>query len=205
MEPNSTNDMAVELEQYCMDTLTPDLNVDLVASSTGYHEPMSQYWREYFRKIRGIKVFIYDTVQAKLVFISDSIQYVADHIGIHRSSVVRYSDSGELYLNRFLISYEPITEMETGTELDLPTFKELLKNVRLEHELATIQPFSKPVLAENVKHPHLTRVYTSIHSLVRAIKGDRGTIRKYLSGEKVGKLYRKQWKLTYVEKKDNNK
>ena len=41
MEYNSTKDMAVELEQYCIDTLNPDLNVDLVASSTGYHEPIS--------------------------------------------------------------------------------------------------------------------------------------------------------------------
>jgi len=44
----STSDMSVELEQYCMDTLSPDLNVDPVASSSGYHEPMSQYWRDYF-------------------------------------------------------------------------------------------------------------------------------------------------------------
>jgi len=205
MEPNSSSEKAVELEQYCMDTLSPDLNVDLVASSTGYHEPMSQYWRDYFRKTRGIKIFIYDTVQAKLIFLSDSIQYVADHIGIHRSTVIRYTESGELYLNRFLISYEPLTEMEAGTELDLPTFKEILTNVRLQHDLATVQPFSKPVLAENVIHPHLTKTYTSINSLVNGIKGDRGTIRNYLSGEQVGKLYRKQWKLTYVDKKDNNK
>ena len=39
MDPNSTSDMAVQLEQYCMDTLLPDLNVDPVASSSGYHEP----------------------------------------------------------------------------------------------------------------------------------------------------------------------
>lgn len=41
MNPNSTSAMAVELEQYFMDILCPDLNVDVVASSTGYHEPMS--------------------------------------------------------------------------------------------------------------------------------------------------------------------
>lgn len=39
----STSDIAVKLEQYCMDLLSPDLNVDLVASSTGYHEPMSKF------------------------------------------------------------------------------------------------------------------------------------------------------------------
>jgi predicted GIY-YIG superfamily endonuclease len=41
MEEQATSDMAVELEQFFIDTLNPDLNVDFVASSTGYHEPMS--------------------------------------------------------------------------------------------------------------------------------------------------------------------
>lgn len=112
MDPNSTSDIAVKLEQYCMDTLLPDLNVDPVANSSGYHEPMSQYWRDYFRKLRGTKVFIYDTTTAQLVFMSDSVQYIADHVGIHRSTVLRYTTTAELYLNRFLISYDPITEMD---------------------------------------------------------------------------------------------
>jgi hypothetical protein len=41
MENGATSEMAVDLEQYFINTLSPDLNVDLVASSTGYHEPMS--------------------------------------------------------------------------------------------------------------------------------------------------------------------
>jgi len=41
MEADATSEMAIELEQYFIDTLNPDLNVDVVASSTGYHEPMS--------------------------------------------------------------------------------------------------------------------------------------------------------------------
>ena len=53
IDTNSTSEMAVQLEQYCMDTLLPDLNVDPVASSSGYHEPMSQYWRDYLRKLRA--------------------------------------------------------------------------------------------------------------------------------------------------------
>ena len=32
----------VELEQYFIDNLKPNLNVDLIASSSGYHEPMKQ-------------------------------------------------------------------------------------------------------------------------------------------------------------------
>ena len=41
MESGATSNMALELEQYFIDTLSPDLNVNLVCSSTGFHEPMS--------------------------------------------------------------------------------------------------------------------------------------------------------------------
>jgi hypothetical protein len=41
MESDATSNMAIELEQYFIETLSPDLNVSLVCSSTGFHEPMS--------------------------------------------------------------------------------------------------------------------------------------------------------------------
>lgn len=74
-----------------MDNVLPDLNVDPVASSTGYHEPMSPYWWDYLRKLRGTKVFLFYTETAKLVFLRDSVQYIADHVGIHRSKILRYT------------------------------------------------------------------------------------------------------------------
>lgn len=164
MDSNSTSEIAVQLEQYCMDTLLPDLNVDLVASSSGYHEPMSQYWRDYLRKLRGTKVFIYDTKTAQLVFMSDSVQYIADHVGIHRSTILRYTTTAELFLNRFLISYDPITEMDNTESVDLNAFLDLLSNVRSEYDNATVQPNSKPILAENVLYPELTKKYDSLTS-----------------------------------------
>lgn len=172
MVSNSTSDIAVQLEQYCMDTLLPDLNVDPVASSSGYHEPMSQYWRDYFRKLRGTKVFIYDTTTAKLVFMSDSVQYIADHVGIHRSTVLRYTITAELYLNRFLISYDPITEMDNSERpsaaLDL--FLDLLNNARNEQDLATVQPNSKTIIAENVLYPELSKNILVFILLLKKLK-----------------------------------
>jgi len=41
MENDATSEMAVDLEQYFINTFSSYLNIDLVASSTGYHEPMS--------------------------------------------------------------------------------------------------------------------------------------------------------------------
>ena len=53
------------------------------------------------------------------------------------------------------------------------------------------QPASKTILAENILHPELTKSYSSIGELSRQLKGDRGTIRKYLNGYSTG-LYRGQ-------------
>lgn len=138
-----------------MDTLKPNLNVDLVASSTGYHEPISEYWCNYFRKLpHGTKVFIYDTSTSQLLFISDSITYLADCIGIHRDTVSRYTSSGGLYLNKFRISFDPIIEMEnTLNVIDSSNFQTLLESVRKEHHNSLVQPASKSILAENVLDP----------------------------------------------------
>lgn len=43
---HSTLDEVVALEQHFIDTLSPNLNVDRVASGTGYHMPMSQEIRD---------------------------------------------------------------------------------------------------------------------------------------------------------------
>jgi hypothetical protein len=42
MDENSNLEQVVELEQHFIDNLKPNLNVDLLASSSGYHEPMAQ-------------------------------------------------------------------------------------------------------------------------------------------------------------------
>lgn len=190
---NSTSNMAVQLEQYCFDTLLPDLNVDLVANSSGHHEPMSKYWRDHFRKLRGTKVFIYDSTTAQLVFMSDSVQYIADHVGIHRSTILRYTTTAELYLNRFLISYDVITEMDNSQSMTLDSFRDILNNVRNDQDLASAQPHSKSILAENLLYPEQTKKYSSLNSFVKEIKGDPATIRKYLNSPSDYKLlYRKQ-------------
>jgi len=59
MNENSSLEQVVELEQHFIDSLNPNLNVDLVASGSGHHEPMSQEIHEKLRKLRGTPV--YDT------------------------------------------------------------------------------------------------------------------------------------------------
>jgi hypothetical protein len=166
----------------------------LVASSSGYHEPISEEWREYFRKLRGTKVFIYDTETSLLIFKSESIQYLVDKFNIHRSSVNDCATTGKLLLGRFFISFEPISEMSNEDIVSVSALNELFEKLRTKYS-SEIQPKSRPILAQNELQPHLTKEYPSLNSFALAVKGDRETIRQYLNGQRSGQLYRKQWKL----------
>lgn len=177
---NNTIITSLELEQYFIDTIKPNLNVDLIASSTGYHEPISDYWRDYFRKARGIGIYIYDITRGKLVFVSDSIQYIADHVGIHRSTILRYRNRSELFLGRFHIVRDYVPELTNREPLDIIEFIKLLNRVRNEFNKAKVQPKRKMILAEHRINPTLTKTYPSILSFAKAVKGDPTTIRKYI-------------------------
>ena len=56
VDENCNLDEIVRLEQHFINTLKPNLNVDLVASSSGDHEPMSQEIRDRLRKQRGTPI-----------------------------------------------------------------------------------------------------------------------------------------------------
>lgn len=83
LDNSASIEQVVELEQHFIDSLNPTLNVDLVASSSGYHEPMSQEMREQLRKQKGTPVFVYDANDFTLLYIFDSKQYMINTINIH--------------------------------------------------------------------------------------------------------------------------
>ena len=60
VEPTCSWEQVIELEQYLIDTLTPSLNVDLVAGGyCGYHTPMSEEARNVLRKLRAGRAHTY--------------------------------------------------------------------------------------------------------------------------------------------------
>jgi hypothetical protein len=75
LDANYSGEQVLELEQYYINLLSPNLNVDLIAGGyNGYHTPMSEIAKEALRKLRGIPIYIYDNVTKSLIFISDSKQ-----------------------------------------------------------------------------------------------------------------------------------
>jgi hypothetical protein len=197
LDYNSSWEQVLELEQYCIDNLSPNLNVDLVAGGyNGYHSPMSPAAREILRKIRGLPIYIYDSTTRSLIFISDSKQWLYSNIGIHHISLNNCLVDGSLYMDRFLFSLDIISEFPYESILTPEDLVSLIDTVRSQYK--PNQPKSKTVLAENILKPELSCTFPSINELSKHLKGDKSTIRKYILGRSKG-LYRKQWKFTLIE------
>ena len=58
-------------------------------------------------------------------------------------------------------------------------------------------PAAKAILAEFRDDPSLNKVFHSLNSLAKELKGDRETIRDHLKGTKSG-YYRGKWKFSYL-------
>lgn len=196
MDVDSTIDQILELEQYYIDTLPTNLNIDRVASGSGHHGPMSEAAKLKLRKLRGQPFYVYDVTSQSLIFLFDSKQFAYDSINIDHRTLSKCLLDGKLYLDRFLFSLDLISEFSFETILSLDSFKLLLKKHRSNFTIK--QPASKLFLAENILDPKKTKLYSSINEFAKSIKGDRGTIRKYLNGQKEG-VYKGIWKLTHIK------
>jgi hypothetical protein len=207
MNPNSSLDQVVELEQQVMDSLKPNLNVDLVASGSGYHKPRSKEMREKIRKQRGVPVYLYNSNDLSLLYIFESKQQVYSSINIHHNTLNDCLNLGKIYLDTFFFSLDLIEEsghrdLQRGLDykvdrspsisnepnfLNLDLIKLLVSKKRNLYEVK--QPAAKTILAEFKDEPKKNLEFNSLNSLAKHLKGDRQVIREYLKGEKTG-LYR---------------
>jgi hypothetical protein len=190
LKSTSSWDQVIALEQKYLDLISPNLNVDLVAGGyNGYHSPMSPEACEILLKLRGTPIYIYDTLTKSLIYLSDSKQWLYDTIGIHHITLSNCINNGSLYLNRFFLSLDVISEFPYESIISSDELELLINNARSQY--VPKQPASKYVLAENLIKPELNKSFSSIGELARNLKGDRGTIRNYISGKSTG-LYRNQ-------------
>jgi hypothetical protein len=195
---NSSIVQITELEQYYIDTLSPDLNVDPVAGGLdGFHEPMSvfstgkQEHRDRLQKERGLVVYVYDTLLGSLVHLFMSKTVLYSSLSIHHKTLSKYLESGDKYLDRFVFSYTVLQQYAKDMVLSVLDIDILIKKVKEQYKV--VQPARRPIVAENVLHPELSGQYDGINDFAKHIKGDRSSIRSHIDK---GTLYRKQWKLT---------
>lgn len=192
----STSTQIMELEQYYIDTLLPDLNVDPVAGGLeGYHEPMSQEQRDKLRAERGLVVYVYDSLLGGLLHVFLSKTMLFSSISIHHKTLNKCLESGVKYLDRFIFSYAVLHQYPKDMVLSAIDLDKLITEIKNQYQ--SIQLAQKPILAKNILKPELTREYKSINEFAKHIGGDRGTLRNHINK---GTLYRKQWKLTTINK-----
>ena len=193
MDIKSSLQEVVSLEQHFIDTFKPSLNVDLVASSSGYHEPMAQEMREKLRKQKGTPIYLYEAESLTLLYVFNSKQYMYSEISIHHKGLQNCLDLGTLYLNYFFISLDLLETENTK----LLTLNEINTLVDLKRELHKYNhPAAKAILAEYKDDASKNLEFDSLNSLAKHVKGDRYVIREYLKGSKSG-YYRGKWKFTY--------
>jgi hypothetical protein len=186
----------IKLEQHFIDTLNPKLNIDLIASGSGTHQPMSLENRRILRKQRGTPVYIYDSSNFSLLYIFDSKQHMNNSISIHHNTLNDCLDSGLVYLDFFFFSLDQIEESFNINLLTLDEIKALVKEKRDSYQIK--HPAAKIILAEFKDNPNLNKTFNSLNSLSKELKGDRQVIREYLNGTKKDKLYRGKWKFSYL-------
>ena len=192
----------VQLEQYLMDKYKPSLNVDLVASGTGFHEPISQLARDKLSKERGQSVYVYDGRKRKLLFTFCSKQLTYSFMKIHHTTLNKHLKTQKFYLDRFLFTLEPLPEVKINRSINSDTVcKETFLQIVMEQREAykAKRYLGHKILALNVKDSSLNREFASLHKLANYLKGDRETLRAYIRGAKTGH-YRKQWKFILLEK-----
>ncbi len=199
MSPTSTIQDILELEQHFLDIYfndTLNLNSDNIASGSGKNYPMSEEAKERLRKERGIAIFMYDMFNATFLISFDSKTFTQLQLNMDHRTLNDCLKNGNLFLDRFLFSLEPIIEMHTASELpiSIDIVKVLINSLRTKHKVVN-QPASKSFTAFNIKDPlsPLCGTYNSINEFAKAVNGDRSTIRDYLNGKKpVGSLYKNQ-------------
>lgn len=130
MDVKSSLEEIVELEQHFINSLKPNLNVDLIASSSGYHEPMSQEIREKLRKQRGVPIYVYKANDFTLLHVFESKQHTYDSISIHHKTLNDCLNLGTIYLDTFFLSLDLIEESTKTNILTLDEIKTLVNDKR---------------------------------------------------------------------------
>ena len=195
----ATTVQITKLEQYYINLLQPDLNVDPVAGGLdGFHGPMSQENRDKLQKERGLVIYVYDTLgqarQSRLLHIFPSKTVLYEKLNIHHRTLNKYLYTGDKYLDRFVFSYQESEQYLKDSILSVLDLSNLLKEVKSKYKV--VQPATRPLYAENVLHSELSKHYSGVNEFAKALGGDRASIRSHIDK---GTLYRNQWKITTVK------
>lgn len=151
--------------------------------------------RNRMRILRGTPVFIYSIEDFTLIYVFDSKQQMYSSINIHHNTLQDCLETGKFYLDSLFLSLDEILESPSINLLSLEEIKTLVKEIRLTYNIQN-PTAGKSISAVFKDNSKLNKEFSSITELATYLKGDRGVIRGYLKGTKLG-YYRGKWKFLY--------
>ena len=89
-------------------------------------------------KLRATPIYVFDSVNNTLIYISDSKTWLSKNIGIHLVSLENCLSTSKLYLDRFLFSLDYITELPNEEILSSVEFKLLVEETK--NKYSPVQP-----------------------------------------------------------------
>lgn len=127
----STTAQITELEQYYINLLLPDLNVDPVARGiNGHHGPMSQEKCDKLQKERGLVIYVYDSLMEGLLHIFPSKTVLYEYLSVHHRTLNKHLESGSKYLDRFIFSYSVIQQYAKDMVLSTLDLNKLIEETK---------------------------------------------------------------------------
>ena len=191
--------LLIDLEQYFINLLKPNLNVDLIAKGTGFHWPMSSENKLKLQLERGIKMYLYCSFCHNLLYFFNSKQDLLNKLNIHNMTLKNCIQLNKIYLNSFIISELILNNNKTNELNCLLNFDQLFNLIHILRTFYLIKhPHSRKVNAEFINNNfNFIKSFNSINELTKYLKGDKKTISKYLNNNN-NKLYRGKWKLYYI-------
>lgn len=189
------------MEQYFIDTLHSELNVIRdVFNPSVTNETLSQK-SKLIKAASGkmAPVYFYNKEGNKLLFSFESKAQAQLATGINSSTIKKAIETGNLYLNYFLITTTPIVNATTEFQLTLEEFiKVRNENVKETSYNSSIQ---KPILCSNILEPSQTFIANSRNKACEQLSKLEGI---HIPSKTVfvrlqdGKLYLNKWILSYV-------
>lgn len=135
--------LSLALEQILILQINPEYNVLKVAGSPAGNKRSLESMLPSFIKNRKL-TYLYDNLNKELIYISESRSEFAKAMKYDGSNLSRHLRTKDLYLNRFIISNERLSESEYTTSLiSSDSFLALLNEIRINRRKEFGQKFGK--------------------------------------------------------------
>lgn len=148
------------LEQHYVDTLNPAYNLLKIAGSS-VGNLISEAAKAKLRSERGTRIYVYSADASILLYVFLSRTLIMKLLHIHRSTITKFLDTEELYLNEFLFRTTPLDAANNSDTMEEQQFIDLfccLQKAAKSLRAVTRHPSSVSISATHISDPSFSFV-----------------------------------------------